>query len=324
VGGSVVSGVHSVDDPMLGDFSAGAHSVNNADFQVDYTVNIITTADDGETISPWSWWGGMNYYLSIIPYMGAEKAGLTNALTFSPPSDNAGQFCLTRAAWEGAAPFSTLSPVDYWNDYFKGWQTLVTKVGTGVNATEDDLDELRRLDWVAHTSSIQTSINMFGHESFLLPDIERQIALGWACFVGFIAETRLNVDFVHTNLQQPSLPQRILNDCDSPTVGCPPFGPVQQTAVATFRSLYQISSQCPTCFSVIFAGWKAAMTTALGRAHGRQIIEQTFQDFSTFFPNFKQLFTDFSLTSIAAIVAACVVNTCTAFAPAAWNIGSSV
>jgi len=300
------------DDELTASFATGTQSVSDStpDFTLNYRVDTFTAPNDGRTISPWRWWGAMNYYLSIIPYIGAAKAGIVSVLPFNTPTANPLKYCTTQAQCEGFAPFNTFNAIEAWKEYFVTWKALKDRTDTGYVATAADMDNLRHMDWLAHSASIKTSLSMFKNEARLMVELEREVAEGWATFVEFIAETRLNVDFPHTNLQQPILPQRILTDCDRVQSSCSPsLTSKQQVATATFTGLFHLA-QCPACFVPLFNGWKMAMSTAAGQQHGRDVMEQTFQDFSTLPGNLKTIIWDYLTTNdpltLASIVAGCL------------------
>jgi hypothetical protein len=60
----------------------------------------------------------MNYYLSVVPYLGAVNAGMANETVIVPPTDNnPSKFCLTLSGCN-----STL--VGKWTTYFQTVQAI--------------------------------------------------------------------------------------------------------------------------------------------------------------------------------------------------------
>jgi len=126
--------------------------------------------------------------------------------------------------------------------------------------------------------------------------------------VGFIAATRLNIDFAHFNAQTNVFPPRILTACDTSTVSCAPtLNTLQQAMVIACTGVYWLF-ECETCYTPFIAAWRNAMSTDSGRSHGRDIIEQTFQDPSTITHNLKQIIVDYINQNSASQLASLTYN----------------
>lgn len=106
------------------------------------------------TFTTASWWADMNYYLSIIPFLGAVNAGLIPSSKYpfhilSPINvtvDVRDKFCTSVTQCRSRYP----DLIQRWTDFFGH----VRKRTKSVRA--DDMDVTVRLMWNAHIESIRT------------------------------------------------------------------------------------------------------------------------------------------------------------------------
>jgi len=230
----------------------------------------------------------MNYYLSIIPYLGGMKAKVLSPLQFKAPYMNAAGYCLTIDECEttagGKLYFNTFGAVEAWKNYFQKWKELHDKTDS---ASDQDIDDLRTLDWAAHTASIRTSLAIFAFEAEMLSGLEKAVSLGWGHFVEYIASVHFDASFVNIANMQPLLAQRILKVTDKLPV-LEDLTTKQNIAAGVFVGLYELA-ECSKCSTDIMDAWKAAMRTEDGRIEGREIMMKTFDQPGTFFDNFSKI-----------------------------------
>jgi len=255
-------------------------------------------------LSPESWWGVMNYFLCVIPYLGGVDAGVLPDIEFEWPISNQDNYC---TSVEGCklGKFGAKRAVELWRDTFNMFRQY------DASPTGYHLDELKRTIWDAHTASIHTSIVFVTGENSLYSYLEKRVSLGWSNFVEFIATTWFNCDFPTIALLQPILPQQKLTPENSLS-NLPGLTTKQKAGVATLVFLFELS-QCNPCFEHIFQIWRDAMATPQGRADGRRVMEQTFDDPSTLPRNMGALIRDFyhargifDLAKMAAECSMCV------------------
>ena len=156
----------------------------------------------------------MNYYLSIIPYLGAVEAGVAPNVQIKSTSNNA-LFC--------SSYLTCPSVIDPWVKFFK----LVTETAescddkttnTKEKETEketstkamspntplayrldfnitSDLENLLSSLWHAHLQSIGTALPLFEDNLKLLPTPEMNFGRSWAGLVDFIAACNFKACF---------------------------------------------------------------------------------------------------------------------------------
>uniref|UniRef100_A0A663E6G0 Chromosome 6 open reading frame 58 n=1 Tax=Aquila chrysaetos chrysaetos TaxID=223781 RepID=A0A663E6G0_AQUCH len=180
--------------------------------------------EDGDLlcISVRSWWSCMNYYLAVIPFLGAVEAGLFGQLQYVieilPPEERRADFCYSVA--DCRSRHKAVSPATF--SSFK-------------------LDDALRLMWKAHIASIAYALPKFQDSLKYLSDPEANFGEDWANAVDFIAATHFSTDFLTTNNFQAFLPQRMLVEGDVlPSIS--DFSPQQNRVLLSMRTLHKTNS----------------------------------------------------------------------------------
>jgi hypothetical protein len=166
----------------------------------------------------------MNYYLSIIPYFGAVKAGLAPpvAIKYNPEPSN---FCSEMNACpddvEPWAMFFSLvastSETCTTNSVYKNKSYIV--MGTPIADTLDfnltsSKEQLLDSLWAAHLHSIDAALPKFTDKLGLMSQAEAEFSESWATLVDFIASAFFLCDLKTTDVLQSLLPERVLVEGD--------------------------------------------------------------------------------------------------------------
>lgn len=213
--------------------------------------------EDGQPtdlIHPNSLWGFNNYSLSVIPYIGAVRAGLAPQLELvAAPAG-----CLAPYASGGRkAPF-VVPPV--FAQAVDEWQRFFALIGT-LNAG-DDTEPVRFALWKAHEMSLVAA----EHDSAALTNgvsqREQTFLLGWVRMVDFLgaAAWRTDLDFMLVN-GLDLLPERVLTDQDVP--GHIPD--MNDQVNGNVRSIFELQGQSKARFAFNLWLWKRAMRTRPAR-----------------------------------------------------------
>ncbi|KFO77651.1 UPF0762 protein C6orf58, partial [Cuculus canorus] len=188
--------------------------------------------EDGDQlcISVRSWWSCMNYYLSVIPFLGAVEAGLFGQLQYEieilPPEERRADFCYSVADCWSRIP----KLMDEWKAYFE--------VNNSATFSSFKLDDALQLMWKAHVSSIAYALPKFQDSLKYLSDPEANFGEDWANAVDFIAATHFYTDLQNTNNFQVFLPQRMLVEADVlPSIS--DFSPQQNKVLVSLRALHK-------------------------------------------------------------------------------------
>lgn len=220
-------------------------------------------------VSPNSWWADMNYYLSVLPFLGALKAGLFPLLKhpvyISKPANVSDvvkdKFCTSIEECTEKHP----EVINDWADFF-------AQVKGG--SDDGNHDVTIALMWKAHTTSILTAQPLFTEEVSLMSLPERKFGVGWALLVEFIATTYFQTNLNNTADQQTALPPRILRGSDKvPFI--PDFTAAQNRVLLAINLFHSTNVDTK---GLLLKVWRRAMCSPKGRAVGRSLLESIKDD----------------------------------------------
>ncbi|NXK05591.1 LEG1H protein, partial [Herpetotheres cachinnans] len=224
--------------------------------------------EDGDLlcISVRSWWSCMNYYLAVIPFLGAVEAGLFGQLPYEieilPPEERRADFCYSVADCRSRIP----KLMDDWKTYFE--VNNFTSVSSATFSFK--LDDALHLMWKAHVASIAYALPKFQDSLKYLSDPEANFGEDWANAVDFIAATHFSTDLLTTHSFQAFLPQRMLTEGDAlPSIS--DFSPQQNSVLLSLRALHKANQLTG---GLLLKLWQKAMSTEAGRKMGRKLIEE--------------------------------------------------
>ncbi|NWR89338.1 LEG1H protein, partial [Furnarius figulus] len=208
-----------------------------------------------------SWWSCMNYYLAVIPFLGAVKAGLFGQLPFEveilPPEEQKDDFCYSVADCWSRMP----KLMDEWKTFFE--------VKISATFSSSKLDDALGLMWKAHVTSIAYALPKFQDRLKYLSDPEADFSESWSNAVDFIAATHLPTDLLTVNNFQTFLPPRMLVERDVlPSISG--FSPQQNKVLLSLRALHEANNLTG---GLLLKLWQKAMFTEAGRKIGRKLIE---------------------------------------------------
>ncbi|NXS37741.1 LEG1H protein, partial [Pomatostomus ruficeps] len=213
-----------------------------------------------------SWWSCMNYYLAIIPFLGAVEAGLFGQLPYEiailPPEEQKDDFCYSvKDCWSRMPKL-----MDDWKAFF---EVNKHKAVSSATFSSIKLDDALGLLWKAHTTSIAYTLPRFQDSLKYLSDPEANFGEDWADAVDFIAATHFCTDLPTTNNFQAFLPPRILAEEDVlPSIS--DFSLQQNKVLVSLRALHKANKLTG---GLLLKLWKKAMSTEAGRKMGRKLIE---------------------------------------------------
>jgi hypothetical protein len=190
-------------DPMVTAAAAAATASNGTSASANTYTHAHAHPDEASdtTISPSSWWACMNYYLSVLPYLGAVEAGLAPRVALLSNPDPT-RFCTdTEEDW-------CRELVRPWTQFFlsvKASATACDEVPVPVpvplplplpraeahfpiaDGTEFTLpagmESLLQELWAAHLHSINAAKPRFQDELALYPGTEQRFCRSWASLV---------------------------------------------------------------------------------------------------------------------------------------------
>ncbi|KFQ34579.1 UPF0762 protein C6orf58, partial [Merops nubicus] len=191
-------------------------------------------------ISVRSWWSCMNYYLAVIPFLGAVEAGLFGQLQYEieilTPEAQRDDFCYSVVDCRSRIP----KLMDEWKAYFEvnNYTFFYVYLYICPATFSFKLDDALHLMWNAHVSSIACALPKFQDSLKYFSDPEANFSEDWANGVDFIAATHFSTDLLTTNTFQASLPQRMLIEGDVPP-SISDFSPQQNRVLLSLRALHR-------------------------------------------------------------------------------------
>ena len=237
-----------------------------------YSSGRLLNVANSTIINKDAWWGDMNYYLSVIPYLGAMSNNLVPQIEIDYTSE---LFC---------------NSIDTCSDVLKPWDQFFMQLNNNIKNCENNKRRLfhfhtplvDRLDfnmsadmenilgalWNAHLHSINYAKPLFENQLAMLSKPEALFGQSWAQLVDLIAETRLPCNFTLTNILQNVLPPRILLDDDTvPKIKN--ISRLQNRAVVLIDSINILNEKF---HGLIEKTWKRMMCSEQGRAYGREML----------------------------------------------------
>ncbi|KAI6071297.1 Protein LEG1-like protein [Aix galericulata] len=196
----------------------------------------------------WQFRTGMNYYLAVIPFLGAVEAGLFREVPYEiellPPEERKDDFCYSVADCRSRIP----ELMDKWKAYFEYLQFTEQNAMGPETFSSFILDDALHYMWNAHVASIAYALPKFQDSLRYLPDPEANFGEDWANAVDFIAATHFCTDLQTTNNFQRFLPQRMLVEGDVlPSISG--FSPQQNRVLLSMRALHKANQLTGSAFS---------------------------------------------------------------------------
>nr|XP_009687075.1 PREDICTED: UPF0762 protein C6orf58 homolog [Struthio camelus australis] len=220
-------------------------------------------------ISVRSWWACMNYYLAIIPFLGAVEAGVFGELPYEieilPPEEQRADFCYSVADCRSRIP----ELMDEWKAYFEYLLSTKQKTGSSTTLSSFKLDDALGHMWKAHVASIAYALPKFQDSLKYLSHPEANFGEDWANGVDFIAATHFSTDLQNINSFQAFLPMRMLVEGDViPFIS--DFSWQQKKVLLSLSALHKTNQLTGGWLLKL---WRKAMSTEAGREVGRKLIE---------------------------------------------------
>ncbi|NXJ98269.1 LEG1H protein, partial [Corythaixoides concolor] len=229
--------------------------------------------EDGDLlcISVRSWWSCMNYYLAVIPFLGAVEAGLFGQLQYEiellPPEERRDDFCYSVADCRSRIP----ELMDDWKAYFEvnNFTLFFFFHIFSAAVSSFEVDDALGFMWKAHVASIAYALPKFQDSLKYLSDPEANFGEDWANGVDFIAATHFSTDLQTVNNFQAYLPQRMLVEGNLlPSISG--FSPQQNRVLLSLRVLHKANQLTG---GLLLKLWQKAMSTEAARKLGRKLIE---------------------------------------------------
>jgi hypothetical protein len=217
-------------------------------------------------IDPDSVWGYGNYGLSIVPLVGAMRAGITPEIEIVPPYEASKAEYVSGGGSAGTfvVPLGLRKAVDEWEEFFR----QAGKLRPG-----DDLEPLRFKQWHAHHASLSAGAATYERLSPQLSKNEYDFFLGWIRMVDFLgsAAWRTDLDYMLRN-GMGVLPNRLLKAEDIPGR----IADMDAAVNGNLRNIIGLTRQSQWRFDLNLWMWKRAMRTRQARDEVLPMLDATY------------------------------------------------
>ncbi|KAM9316668.1 protein LEG1 homolog [Gastrophryne carolinensis] len=191
-------------------------------------------------ISVRSWWACMNYFLSVIPFLGAMDAGLFNTydIQISPPKEFQSDFCYSIAECHSFVS----QALDSWQTFFK----IIKTSDIAEPQLSKAEDWFLTYMWKAHVESISAGLPRCSKRLQYLSLPERTFGKDWGTTVEFLAATNFPTNFQSTHEFQAFLPPRkLVNGDKAPFIT--DFTEEQNRVLVALRTINSGNTLTVTC-----------------------------------------------------------------------------
>ncbi|XP_070532703.1 protein LEG1 homolog [Ptychodera flava] len=189
-----------------------------------------------------SWWASMNYYLSVIPFLGAVNSGVIDIkgyqLQLTRSKERPHEYCTCISSCYSYVPYAMAK----WSKFFEVMENQYNDPHGKFGSTQQIItfDSLLGLMWQAHTSSLHSVIDEFYPVLQNYSSQEKMFGIGWGHLVDYMAASHFNTNLTNTYMfQQQGLPKRLLSNEDSP-----PFisdmTKIENVVIFTIQKIYSI------------------------------------------------------------------------------------
>ncbi|XP_044147705.1 protein LEG1 homolog [Bufo gargarizans] len=229
-------------------------------------------SEDQTSISTKSWWACMNYYLAVIPFLGAVDAGLFEGFPFGiviTRPDESTDFCYSIEDCRTSS-----KALDEWRAFFESIKTSNEISNMSVPPLSKEEERVLSYMWRAHVESINAALPRCSERLRYLSGPEGRFGKEWAMTVEFLAAANFPTDFQSTNAFQTFLPNRMLVENDKPP-NIPDFSEEENRVLSILNLIYQANTFTG---GFLLRLWKKAMCSEQGRAAGRNLLQNMITD----------------------------------------------
>ncbi|XP_075056760.1 protein LEG1 homolog [Mixophyes fleayi] len=232
-----------------------------------------SACEDRKCISVKSWWACMNYYLAVIPFLGAFDAGFFESfpyeLNIARPEELDFDFCYSSTECRLTSPHA----MNGWKAFFEYIKTSNQISDKSVPLSKEENGFLPHM-WSAHVESIKAALPRCSKRLSYISAPEGNFGKNWATAVEFIAATDFPTDFQSTNEFQTFLPHRMLVDGDV----APYISDFSKQENMVLLSLHSIKNVNTLTGGLLLRLWKKAMCSEQGKAAGRNLLQNIVTD----------------------------------------------
>ncbi|KAN0015920.1 hypothetical protein ACTFIU_005869 [Dictyostelium citrinum] len=174
-----------------------------------------------------SWWGSMNYYESVVPFLSAMNLGIVPEIEIFNIGDD--RYCTIYSECDKEL-------MEPWDIYF---QYLIKIKNEEYN--DEIQQQLLQFNWDGHMKSLKIGIKLFNDKLNYLSKNEAKFSTGFVHFVDVIALINFNTNYSQILPIFDALPPRMLTNSDHPPIfkGFTKTQTIYTLSVLSINQLYE-------------------------------------------------------------------------------------
>ncbi|KAL7889060.1 hypothetical protein AOLI_G00040340 [Acnodon oligacanthus] len=220
-------------------------------------------SSDPVCIATNSWWGCVNYHLSVIPFLAAVEAGVVGdgqaQVEIQVPAELASDYC--------SSTCSSVHPdaIQKWVTFFQSLKTI-----SASEASDDDKkDQILGLMWSAQLASLDAASSTCADKKTHYSSTEQSFTESWLNSAQFVAASHFQSSIEKSVQFMTPLPSRVLLETDSP----PKIADLSAEENHTLYIFSWMTSVNKLLGGTLTSMWQRAMCSAAARAKGRALVE---------------------------------------------------
>ncbi|KAK9956000.1 hypothetical protein ABG768_013759 [Culter alburnus] len=221
-------------------------------------------------ISPLSWYGCINYYLSVLPFLAAVQTGVVGKgevqVQVQVPAEMAQDYCSSYTDCSTKHPDAMAK----WQTFFQSLQQISESEDTDFNKK----DQILGLMWAAEEESLQTAYVTCSERQKLYSSPEVRFGLSWISSAAYVAAARFHANIEKSEKFMAPLPSRVLQESDSP----PNIADLSAEENHTLYVFGWMSSVNQLLGGSLVSLWRSAMCSAPAREKGQALLHDLVLD----------------------------------------------
>uniref|UniRef100_A0A4W4G8A3 Chromosome 6 open reading frame 58 n=1 Tax=Electrophorus electricus TaxID=8005 RepID=A0A4W4G8A3_ELEEL len=212
-----------------------------------------------------SWWGCVNYYLSVIPFLAAVEAGVVGEglprIEIQVPAQVAQDYCT-----------STKTCSSLHADAMAKWVTFfqsLKDISASDMREDEKKDQILGLMWAAELASLSTASNTCAERQKQYSGLEGSFSESWLSSAQYLASTHFLSSVEMSELLMAPLPGRVLLDSDKP----PNIADLSAEENHTLYVFSWINSVNKWLGGSLTTLWQRAMCSSSAREKGRALLQ---------------------------------------------------
>ncbi|XP_067241084.1 liver-enriched gene 1, tandem duplicate 1 [Chanodichthys erythropterus] len=221
-------------------------------------------------ISPLSWYGCINYYLSVLPFLAAVQTGVVGKgevqVQVQVPAEMAQDYCSSYTDCSTKHPDAMAK----WHTFFQSLQQISESEDTDFNKK----DQILGLMWAAEEESLKTTYVACSERQKLYSSPEVRFGLSWISSAAYVAAARFHANIERSEKFMAPLPSRVLQESDSP----PNIADLSAEENHTLYVFGWMSSVNQLLGGSLVSLWRSAMCSAPAREKGQALLHDLVLD----------------------------------------------